>query len=71
MRAYIIEVSRTGYEPDQCNDTMTLGDIARAFAYCAEEYGEDTPAYFSHDDGYTYGEFSLDEAEIKYFDEEE
>lgn len=70
MRAYIIEVNRTGYSPDQCYDTMTLGEIASVFKRIADRDGEDTPVYFSHDNGYTYGEFSLDEAEIKYFDDD-
>lgn len=70
MRAFIIEVGRTGYSPDQCYDTLTLGEIARVFKRIAEREGDDTPVYFSHDNGYTYGEFSLEDAEIKYFTED-
>lgn len=70
MRAYIIEVNRTGYSPDQCYDTMTLGEIAHAFKIIAARDGDDTPVYFSHDNGYTFGEFSLEEADIKYFDDD-
>jgi len=54
MEALYINTSRTGYAPDQCGKTMTVGDLISLL----EEFDEDRPVYFRNDNGYTYG--SLD-----------
>ena len=50
MRIYI-EGRRDGYNPDQCGNTMTVGDL---IAYL-EQFEEDTEVYLRNDNGYTYG----------------
>lgn len=55
-----IEGKRTGYSPDQCGETMTVGQLLHALE-AAIEWGElsaDMPIYLSNDSGYTYGEIS-------------
>lgn len=51
MECIIIEAERTGYEPEQCGETMTVGELIELL----EGYDEDMPIYLSHDNGYTYG----------------
>ena len=50
MKLYI-NANRTGYAPDQINDTMTVADLIAAL----EEFPEDALIYLKHDNGYTYG----------------
>ena len=40
-----------GYDVDQINRTMTVGELIDFLA----QYDEDTPIYLSFDNGYTYG----------------
>ena len=59
MEYVIIEAERTGYEPEQCGETMTVGELIELL----EGYDEDTPVYLSHDNGYSYGainEYNID-----------
>ena len=62
MKSLFIETNRTGYGPDQCGRTMTVGELIRLL----EEFDDDTPVYLRNDNGYTYGHireeaFMLDE----------
>ena len=50
MRIYI-DGRRDGYNPDQCGNTMTVGEL---IAYL-EQFEEDTEVYLRNDNGYTYG----------------
>ena len=50
MRIYI-EGRRDGYSPEQCGNTMTVGDL---IAYL-EQFEEDTEVLLKNDNGYTYG----------------
>lgn len=63
----IIEAQREGYSIDQCYKTMTVGELIQTLS----EYDEDTPIYFSHDNGYTYGSLREENIDIRYEDEEE
>ena len=47
----IINAKRNGYAPDQCGNTMTVGELMRLL----EDYNPDDKIYLSHDKGYTYG----------------
>jgi len=47
----IMDTRRNGYSPDQCNKTITVGELIEILS----EYDEDTEIYTSHDKGYTYG----------------
>ena len=71
MTALFIEGRRTGYSPEQCGRTFTVGELIEYL----EQFDEDTPVCLKNDNGYTYGsidEFSFEEAEDKrtggYFD---
>ena len=60
----IIEAQREGYSIDQCYKTMTAGELIQTLS----EFDENTPIYFSHDNGYTYGSLraeNIDERQIK------
>ena len=64
MEYVIIEAERTGYEPEQCGETMTVGELIELL----EGYDEDTPVYLSHDNGYSYGainEYNIDRTTIE------
>ena len=63
----IIEAQREGYSIHQCYRTMTVGELVQALS----EYDEDTPIYFSHDNGYTYGSLKEENIDIRYDEEEE
>lgn len=49
--AVFIEANRTGYHPDQCTNTMTVGEL---ISYL-QDFDEDVEVFISNDQGYTYG----------------
>ena len=51
MEKLIYSTSREGYDVNQINRTMTVGELIDFLA----QYDEDTPIYLSFDNGYTYG----------------
>ncbi len=68
----IIEVHRHGYDTDQIDDTMTVGDLIEVL----EQFELDALVYTSHDDGYTFGginhwDFKEEELEDDEWDFEE
>lgn len=55
-----IDGKRSGYSPEQCGETMTVGDLRKALNE-ATEHGtltDEMPIYLCNDNGYTYGEIS-------------
>ena len=63
-----IEANRTGYSPEQCGHTVTIGDLIDYLS----QYDEETPIYISNDNGYTYGAIrAYDINEIDPEDDEE
>lgn len=62
-----IEAQREGYSINQCYKTMTVGELIQELS----QYDEDTPIYFSHDNGYTYGSLKEENIDIRYEDEGE
>ena len=46
-----IDGNRSGYSPEDCGYTITVGELIRAL----EQYNEETPVYLRNDNGYTYG----------------
>ncbi len=56
MKALLLETERTGYAPEQIYRTMTVGELIAQLS----EFDEDTPIYFSNDNGYTYGGINYD-----------
>ena len=73
MAVVFIEAERTGYEPEQVYETMTVGELVRAFEHIAYNHGEDCKVYLRHDRGYTYGGITdwCIEVNEEYGDEEE
>ena len=58
MKALYINTNHTGYRPEQCGRTMTVGDLIDFLG----EFDEDRRVYLRNDNGYTYG--ILDEREF-------
>lgn len=58
MDAIYIEGKRNGYSPDQCGQTLTVGELIEIL----EQFDEDSPVYLRNDNGYTYG--SITERDI-------
>ena len=66
MDILIIDAKRTGYSPEQCGKTLTVGELIDVLS----DYEEDTPIYLSHDNGYTYGNIRDWDFEIQELREE-
>lgn len=62
-----IETHRTGYSVDQCNHTLTVSELVDYLS----QWEEDTPVYFSNDNGYTYGSISFEDIDSHEIDDEE
>ena len=52
-----LEGNRSGYTPEQCPDTLTVGALIEVLS----QFDEDMLVYLKNDDGYTYGHFDRDE----------
>lgn len=63
IKALYIEGRRTGYGPEQCGRTMTVGELIDFLS----GYPEDLKVYLRNDNGYTYGEID-DGSFIHYMD---
>ena len=63
----LLETERTGYTPYQVGRTLTTGELINML----EQYDEDTPIYYSNDDGYTYGAITWDSLREYEEDDEE
>ena len=63
----IIEAPRTGYCLEQIRRTMTVGQLKQTL----EDFDDDTPIFFSHDNGYTYGGLIEENIDEKYLESED
>lgn len=45
------ETKREGYAPNQCGNTMTVGELIQYL----NQFDEDAKVFYSNDNGYTYG----------------
>ena len=63
----LLETSRRGYSPDQCGRTMTVGELIEHMSH----FDEDSPVYFSNDNGYTYGAINMGSIRSEYSDEDD
>lgn len=59
MRAVYIEGRRDGYSPEQCDSTMTVGELIEYLS----QFNENAEVYLKNDNGYTYG--SIDECSFE------
>ena len=59
-RILFIDGKRSGYAPEQCGETMTVGQLRNALDKAVElgHLDDDMPIYLSNDNGYTFGEIS-------------
>ena len=57
MECIIIEAERTGHAPEQCGETMTVGELVE-LVESLSGYDDDVSVYLSHDNGYSYGSIS-------------
>ena len=64
MNALYIEGRRSGYSPDDCGKTLTVGELIEILS----DFDEDLPVYLRNDNGYTYG--SITERDIEDAEEE-
>jgi hypothetical protein len=55
-----INGNRDGYGPDQCRNTLTVGELIEAL----QEFDEDLPIYLINDGGYTYGSLTQPYEEV-------
>lgn len=52
MKEYLtIETHRNGYDVYQCGNSLTVSELVNFLS----QLDDDTPVYFSNDNGYTYG----------------
>lgn len=59
-----IDAGPKGYSPEQCSETLTVGELIDALT----DLDEDMPIYLKFDKGYTYGSiayYDLVEDEIE------
>jgi hypothetical protein len=47
----LINAKRNGYGTEQCDHTMTVGELIEYL----QQFEEDAPVYLKHDGGYTFG----------------
>lgn len=57
MEKLFIKGKRNGYIPEQCGETLTVGELMEIL----QEYSADTPIFLCNDNGYTYGSITEDD----------
>ena len=67
MNALYIEGRRSGYSPDDCGKTLTVGELIEILS----DFDEDLPVYLRNDNGYTYGSVQMDSVAEGEEDEDE
>jgi len=56
MKKILLETNRRGYSTAQVGKTLTVGELIGFLS----DFDENTPVYFSNDNGYTYGSLNWD-----------
>ena len=69
FKGLFIKGTRSGYAPEQCNETFTIDQMIEKLQELKEEHGGDTPIYMYNDNGYTYGHINDDTMNIGYYTE--
>lgn len=57
MRNLYFNVNRSGYSPDQCYTTLNVRELKEIL----NDYDDDTLIYYANDNGYTFGEITIDD----------
>lgn len=67
MEKITLNTNRDGYTPEQCGNTLTVAEL---ISYLSQ-WDDDTPVYYSNDNGYTYGAISFEDIDSIIDEEEE
>lgn len=68
MKEYLtLETHRNGYSVNQCGRTLTVEELVSYL----EQFDDDTPVYFSNDNGYTYGSIDFDDINSNEIEEDD
>lgn len=65
--AIIMNTTRSGYSPEQCRSTITVGELIEFLS----SFPADEPIYTGHDRHYTFGEIRESQFEILEREEDE
>lgn len=61
FRGLFIDGTRSGYAPEQCDETMTVNQMIEKLIELRDyDNAGDCPIYLSNDNGYTYGHINAD-----------
>ena len=63
-----INGNRDGYEPSQCNTTMTVRELCD---YLTDNFDEDAEVFLINDRGYTFGSINEEDFHSGRYDENE
>ena len=70
FRGIFIEGTRSGYSPDQCDETITVNQLIKKLEELRDcENAGDCPIYLCNDNGYTYGHINADTINIERYSE--
>ena len=67
MSYITLETKREGYAPDQCGNTMTVGELIQYLS----QFDEDAKVFYSNDNGYTYGSIKDYQIQEEYEEDED
>ena len=67
MEIITLNTNRDGYTPEQCGSTLTVGEL---ISYLSQ-WDDETPVYYSNDNGYTYGAISFEDIDSIIEEEED
>lgn len=62
-----IDGKREGYSPEQCGNTLTVGELIELL----QDYDEDSKIFISNDNGYIYGSIRYDNINETPWEDEE
>lgn len=64
FKGLFIKGTRSGYAPEQCNETFTMDQLIEKLEELKEEHGGEVLIYLYNDNGYTYGHINDDTMNI-------
>ena len=67
MSYITFETTREGYAPDQCGNTMTVGELIQYLS----QFDENARVFYSNDNGYTYGSIKDYQIREEYEDDDD
>lgn len=63
----LLETRRDAYTPNECGATLTVGELIEIL----NDFDEETPVFFSNDNGYTFGAITCGRINATTYNEEE